>query len=274
MVMMTWLADVLRDAGLKVEESAGWKTRGNGEMGTVRGILAHHTAGPATGDRPSLNLVLNGRPDLEGPLSQLFLTRAGVFVVLAAGRCNHAGAGSWQGVTAGNSSFIGIEAENMGTKADPWPAVQMDAYVRGCAAILRHLGEDDVMVAGHKEYALPRGRKIDPLFDMIDFRAHVEHAMAGGADKPLSAVTVAIEDPRRSMLCKGDQGEDVKDLQSMLNRWLERNAGAQIVAKIPTMKIDGAFGPATQGVVKLVQAKAGLLQDGLVGPATWKALLA
>src|SRR5580700_4344959 len=49
-----------------------------------------------------------------GPLAQLGLGRDGTFYVVAAGRCNQAGQGSWQGVTTGNSSFIGIEAENTG----------------------------------------------------------------------------------------------------------------------------------------------------------------
>ena len=53
----------------------------------------------------------------------------------------HAGAGVWQGVTTGNSSFIGIEAENTGLPNDPWPAVQVEAYQRGVAAILKHIGK-------------------------------------------------------------------------------------------------------------------------------------
>lgn len=174
---LTWLADTLRAGGCKVTEIAGWQTRGRGEMGTVRGVLCHHTAGPKAGNAPSLNLIIHGRPDLAGPLSHLHLARDGTFSVIAAGRCNHAGAGAWRGVTTGNSSFIGIEAENMGTAADPWPDVQMEAYARGIAAILKHLGAPVSMCAGHKEYALPPGRKIDPSFDMGFFRAKVQAFM-------------------------------------------------------------------------------------------------
>lgn len=253
MFKMTWLADVLRAAGLKVEEVDGWQNRGRGDMATVRGILCHHTAGPLTGNAPSLNLVVKGREDLAGPLSQLVLGRDGTFHVVAAGRCNHAGAGAWQGVTSGNSSFIGIEAENAGTGKDPWPPVQMDAYARGCAAILKHLGEDSVMVAGHKEYALPRGRKIDPSFDMVTFRDRVDTIMKGGSN---AVPQVAATDPHRSMLRKGDQGEDVKLLQ----------------AKLGVFPQDGAFGPKTETAVKAWQEGAHLVADGLVGPATWNSL--
>ena len=179
---LTWLASVLRSAGLKVQEVDGWQSRGRAEMGVVKGILAHHTAGPKTGNAPSLNIVVHGRPDLPGPLSQLVLGRDGTFYVVAAGRTNHAGPGEWHGVTTGNSSFIGIEAENTGLPNDyPWPEVQMDAYARGCAAILTRAGAPVSMCAGHKEYALPKGRKSDPSFDMVTFRARVAAIMAGGA---------------------------------------------------------------------------------------------
>jgi hypothetical protein len=94
-----WLADTLREGGCNVSELAGWKTRGRpGAFGPVKGVLCHHTAGAYTGNSPSLNLIVNGRPDLSGPLSHLHLARDGAFTVVAAGRCNHAGAGSWHGV--------------------------------------------------------------------------------------------------------------------------------------------------------------------------------
>lgn len=174
----TWLADALREAGCAVIELAGWQTRGRpGVFGPVRGVLCHHTAGPLTGNAPSLSTIVHGRPDLPGPLSHLHLARDGTFTVVAAGRCNHAGAGQWHGITSGNTSFVGIEAENAGTAADPWPDHQVEAYARGCAAILKHIGAPVDMCVGHKEYALPPGRKIDPSFDMAAFRRTVSAFM-------------------------------------------------------------------------------------------------
>lgn len=174
-----WLADVLRAAGCNVVELADWQTRGRpGAFGPVQGILCHHTAGPLTGNAPSLGTVTGGRADLPGPLAHLHLARDGTYTVIAAGRCNHAGLGEWQGLTSGNTSFIGIEAENAGTSADPWPDHQMEEYARGCAAILNHINADEIMCAGHKEYALPAGRKIDPSFDMDAFRNKVSAFMA------------------------------------------------------------------------------------------------
>lgn len=247
-----WLAGVLRAAGCKVEEQPGWQTRGRGDMGTVRGVLCHHTAGARTGNAPSLKLVRDGRPDLPGPLSQLVLGRDGTFYVLAAGRCNHAGNGGWQGVTAGNSSFIGIEAENMGTGADPWPEVQIEAYARGVAAILKHIGAGAIMCAGHKEFALPRGRKIDPSFNMAAFRERVAFYMGQPNN---AAVPVEATDPVRDMLQRGDHGQDVKHLQHLLG-----------------IGDDGDFGGGTEAAVKAFQAAHGLTPDGKVGPATWEKL--
>lgn len=247
-----WLAACLRAAGLNVVERPGWLDRGRAEMGEVRGVLCHHTGGPLTGNAPSLALVEHGRPDLAGPLSQLVLGRDGTFFVVAAGRCNHAGAGLWQGVSAGNSSFIGIEAENAGTGADPWPEVQVDAYARGVAAILVRIGTPAIMCAGHKEYALPRGRKIDPSFDMDAFRARVAVHMTGRG----AAAPVPSANPLHAMLRQGARGDDVKLLQEKLG-----------------MASDGVFGPATDAAVRAFQASHGLAADGAVGPKTWEALL-
>lgn len=178
---LTWLPGVLRAAGLKVVEMPGWQMRGHGDMGTVRGVLLHHTAGAIHQNVAKLvDGLIVGRfnPRLEGPLSNLGLMEDGTYYVIAAGRGYHAGAGEWHGITEGNRAFIGIEAANTGVAGDEWDAAQMDAYRRGVAAILKHIGAPAIMAAGHKEYALPRGRKIDPSFDMVAFRRALEPLLA------------------------------------------------------------------------------------------------
>lgn len=181
---LTWLPGVLRGAGLNVIEVPGWQTRGHGDMGKVAGILCHHTCGPLHGDLADLNVLVKGRPDLAGPLCNLGLGRSGTIWMIAAGRGYHAGAGAWQGITDGNSRLIGIEAENTGesrgARADTWPDVQMEAYAKACAAILLHIKARPIMVAGHKEYARPIGRKDDPSFEMAAFRARIAAIMGQG----------------------------------------------------------------------------------------------
>ena len=248
---LTWLPDVLKAAGLKVEVQPGWETRGLGDMGIVRGVMCHHTAGPATGNMPCLGVITNGRPDLRGPLSQLGLGRDGTYYVIAAGKAQHAGKGRWQGVTTGNTNFIGIEAENRGIAADPWPEVQMLAYQRGVAAILAKIGVGAIMCCGHKEYALPLGRKSDPSFDMVDFRARVAALLTGNASVP----SPDIGDSPRPVLRRDARGALVKELQAKLG-----------------LPEDGIFGPNTEAKVRAFQQAHGLTADGVVGAKSWAAL--
>jgi peptidoglycan hydrolase-like protein with peptidoglycan-binding domain len=250
--LLTWLASELETAGLKVAEVPGWEDRGRAEMGPVKGIICHHTAGPKSGNMPSLRIIKDGRSDLPGPLAQLGLGRDGTFYVVAAGRANHAGAGSWRGFTNGNQNFIGIEAENSGTSDDIWPAIQMDAYHRGVAAILRRIGAPASMCCGHREYALPTGRKTDPLFDIDQFRADVNIIMGGG-NPPM--LIPAVDDQSRPTIRRGVQGTLVEQLQR----------------KLGMTAIDGNFGPNTEAAVRAFQALKGLVPDGIVGPKTWSA---
>jgi N-acetylmuramoyl-L-alanine amidase len=173
---LLWLPNVLRAAGLNVEEIEGWATRGHGDVSKIRGVICHHTRGPPHGNI-HLRILVEGRPDLAGPLCQLGLGRDGTYFCIAAGKAWHAGNGEWQGLTGGNSHFIGIEAEHTGLPGDPWPSIQMLAYKHGVAAILRHIGAQPIMCCGHSEYALPVARKDDPSFDMNIFRADVAALM-------------------------------------------------------------------------------------------------
>ena len=255
---LTWLSQVLLDAGLKVAEQSGWQNRGRGDVGRIVGVICHHTSGPKTGNMPSLGVVINGRDDLQGPLAQLCLGRDGTFFVVAAGRCNHAGMGNWQGFTSGNTNFIGIEAENTGELrgpgADfPWPTVQMDAYRHGVAAILKKIGANAIMCCGHKEYALPMGRKDDPSFDMNEFRRDVAAIMAGAA--PHLSIIPAIDSAGRPTLRRGDTGELVKQIQTKLG------VGAT-----------GNFDGETEAAVRQFQFDHGLVPDGIVGPRAWATL--
>jgi N-acetylmuramoyl-L-alanine amidase len=179
-VYLNDLATVIRASGMNVVEVAGWQSRNHGSLADVKSIICHHTAGSATGNYPSLNVVTNGRTDLRGPLAQLGLGRDGTVYVISNGVAWHAGATINDSVW-GNSHSIGIEAENTGTQ--PWPDVQVNAYAKLIAVLCKHYGLGIDRVKGHKEICYPAGRKIDPAGlpgDMNGLRGRVQAFLSGG----------------------------------------------------------------------------------------------
>jgi peptidoglycan hydrolase-like protein with peptidoglycan-binding domain len=262
---LTWLPDVLMDAGLKISLVPGWETHGHGNVGEIFGVICHHTGveNPQKLNMPTLKSLRDGRKAsgklkaLPGPLAQLGLARDGTYFVVGAGKAIHAGEGSFRGVS-GNSRFIGIEAENAGTPADfPWPPVQLDAYHRGVAAILKHLEKDATFCIGHKEYA--PGRKPDPDLNMDDFRSAVSAIMSGATPPPPPIPAVEPTPPAG--------GEPRKTLR----RFVEDELVKQVQAKVG-VKPDGKFGPGTEAAVRKFQRDHGMVADGIVGPKTWAAL--
>ncbi|GAB1823589.1 peptidoglycan recognition protein family protein [Herbidospora sp. RD11066] len=171
MPWLTQLADVARRTGFEVVEEPGWRTRGHGEMFPIQGVVCHHTAG-----WNDLHVVRDGRPSLDGPLSQFWLSRHAVIHVVAAGK-------SWQNAPSTsrhhqNSNSIGIEAENDGRT--PWPADQLRAFKALSAELCLEFGLTASRVCGHKEV---NTGKVDPhSLDMHKFRVDVAHLMANGAD--------------------------------------------------------------------------------------------
>lgn len=171
-VYIPWLADAGRLTGYPVVEVGGWKGRGHGGMRVVEGVVCHHTAGPKTGNMPSLGVITNGRAGLAGPLANYGLARDGTVFVVAAGCAWHAGASAWAGFNDLNDEFLGIEAEDDGDGR--WTDEQNDAYPRLVAAILFFCRRGSERACAHRECALPHGRKPDPTgINMIDLRNRV-----------------------------------------------------------------------------------------------------
>ena len=179
MVGQTWnvaamrkVADLLIKWGWHVAESPGWETRG---VGTLRAntIGCHHTGAEVDIDR----ILRDGRTDLKGPLCNFALHLDGTIVLMAAGTANHFGV-----ATIPNSQAWGIECtgpvpiSSQGPQAFP----NYKAYTALCVAIRTVEGWGVGTIKGHKEVALPDGRKPDPAFgdgfpkpypDMDRFRA-------------------------------------------------------------------------------------------------------
>lgn len=192
---LTDLADVLRAGGLRVVEAPGWQSRGvSGGQGmtAVRSGIVHHTATPDSrpGIFPTWSMLVAGRDldgdgDPDGPLSQLTVGRDGTWGVIAGGKAWHPGKVT-DSRLFGADVALGVEVEDDGSGV--MPPVQYAAVVKGCAVLGRHYG---ITWYGHKEVAAPKGRKIDPVFDMGLFRAHVKNS---GNATPAPAV-VTIPDP-------------------------------------------------------------------------------
>ena len=192
------LAKELQTAGLRVEVVPGWKTRGRPGLFDPIGVMDHHTASAAgSDDHPALGIVTHGRSDLPGPLAHFLLARSGKVIIVAAGRCNHAGAGGpfrWLGRDAGNARCVAIEAENNGL-GERWSSTQMDAFVLLNAVLLERLERDESYTVAHKEYTT---RKIDPSFDMATFRKRVGAALARLRQKRWQLNAVKVITGRRN----------------------------------------------------------------------------
>ena len=77
----------------------------------------------------------------------------------------------------------------------------------------------------------------------------------------LALVFVSFFSVAEASFRKGDQGEDIIQIQNRLN-----DLGYSVVA-------DGEYGSATATAVRNFQADKGLESDGIVGPATYRAML-
>ncbi len=83
-------------------------------------------------------------------------------------------------------------------------------------------------------------------------------------DAPIQEITNSYPG---TPLRPGSTGTNVTTLQVALNR-ISRNYPA-----IPKLTVDGVYGPATEAAVRVFQEVFGLTPDGIVGSATWYAII-
>lgn len=261
------LAQKLRAYGLRIHEVSGWETRRRPYNFEPKGVMVHHTAGTN-----SLNICVNGRSGLPGPLCQFLIHKNGTIYLISQGYSNHAGKGysgvlhdvmadkapkgdaSQMGYTdnfGGNSHFWGIEVENLGNGSDPYPDVQIDALVKLCAALCDMHGWSHNRVIHHREWTR---RKIDMSW-RGDIRGAVQRILAGGTYTQEGDI----------MMKRGDNGPKVAELQRQVNRVLyghhdpERSNDPEAA-----LKVDGDFGELTENAVKDVEGYQGWPQTGVV----------
>ena len=286
---LTGLADVVRAAGLEVTEVPGWLEHGRGPFAGLETIVCHHTAGPSAAadprDFPSFGIVRNGRPGLQGPLSNLGLGRSGRVYVFAAGKANHAGRVTL--AKYANAYAIGIEAENNGT-GEAWPTVQRTAYARLCAALVDAAASGDLIpgkrfpltpddVRAHREVCDPPGRKIDPTgIIMNPFREAVRRSLVDlrasrDAPRPKPPTAPPFPLPAGSYFGpKEGPDESVSGYYSHaldLKRWQER-----MIARGWKLKATGRYDAQTAKVAAAFRAEKHLEPGGgRIGPRLWAA---
>lgn len=243
---LTWLPEVLRARGLTVVEVSGWETRGV-DLDPIGGVVCHHTASAAgSGECPSLGIVVKGRPAtattpaLPGPLAQILLGRSGACYVVAAGKANHAGTGSYPTIppnTGGNAHLVGIEAENSGV-GEPWTSSQMAAYVLLVAALLDYLELDETVAVAHYEWRLPRGYKIDPRGPWLGGGDWY----SGGAS-PVNLSATARDFRHRVRVVLDSWSDDMNDEQDKLLRQAAADAAynRQLLDTVIRPKLDAVY---------------------------------
>lgn len=298
---VTELADRLRHYGLTVVEVAGWQTRGNEFPERPDGSMRHWTAGPISGLTPSLGVIINGRSDLPGPLANTYQSRIvdpnglDVVYVIASGKANHAGVGIWNGIV-GNYKFLGLEIEWAGptemfvgvNKRQLTSELIMRAMMDCCS------GTNDDDACEHREYATPKGRKIDT--NLTDIRQRMAELRAGSpaplppaipqpAPTPVPSPTLEYNmdtlDLRNAnvSVVTGRHVDNLQALMVPILAWGQRGdlvGGLLNAYAVP----DGKAGKGTQTALKVVQdilRYVGALKqdssDMICGPATWRAVI-
>lgn len=198
---LTDLANVMRGAGLVVQEEPGWQTRSRSSGGYSSGrpthVMVHHTAsGPSADGQSDVNYMCYSSENR--PVANLYLSRSGKVWVMAAGATNTNGKGGPIDncpLDSMNTHAVGIEAGNNGV-GEPWPMAQQNAFLAMTNALKTAYGIPHVR--SHWEYA--PGRKIDPAgpsqwasgsasWNMDAFRASLG---SGGGSSPLEASDMLV----------------------------------------------------------------------------------
>lgn len=148
-----------------------------------------------------------------------------------------------------------------------------DAALESCAQRLAQWVRDgkvtrNFKLAPHSDFFATAccGSKLKPKIPGI--RARVSAILDNGpvlnpqpgSDTSSNNPVSAQAPPYGGLLLKGSKGGYVRQAQQKL-----RDRGWNIA-------VDGSYGPKTEAIVRLFQKDKRLAQDGIVGPATWKAI--
>ncbi len=168
-----------------------------------------------------------------------------------------------KGESSGLSNHASGTAGDVNAPRHPLGAIHTfsDGQVRQIRQIL---DEVDGVVRWGGDYL---GRKDEMHFEIVRSEDFVDQVTKGLAGDPVTE----IEDRRGAwstalpgdrVLRQGMAGEDVRELQRILDAWYDT----------VHLRQDGFFGDATKAAARLFQRRSGLEADGVVGPDTWRGL--
>ncbi len=121
----------------------------------------------------------------------------------------------------------------------------------------------DAVFTFQNNYGLPVTGVVDANVFFAIERAY-QNAVS---DLPPSYRTAIGEPYPGRFIIEGDRGESVRIIQRYLNIVAQSNPA------IPTIAVDGIFGPRTKAAVIAFQRSLGFEQNGAVGPAEWAELV-
>lgn len=120
-------------------------------------------------------------------------------------------------------------------------------------------------------YQRMMGLPVNGIVDRVTWNALVSTYQSVLRARPIEEWlpgAVGLNLPGGIFLVEGMRGEPVRELQ------LAINTIARAYPNVPTVAVDGVFGPATRDAVSVLQAMFGLPATGAVGPLTWEDLAA
>lgn len=205
------VATGLRYNAVPVSFEPGWETRGNGYAfpgGQPQGLITHHTG---SGYGAGLAILINGRPDLDGPLCNCCTYPDGRIHIIAAHPANHAGASGGRSMgplpvtRLFNSRVWGNEVMYPGTQ--PWTAAQYRSARVLAGVICGILGVSVEHARAHAETSITgkwdpgKGEGPGVTFPMDRFRAEVWAALhAVHSEEDNSMQNISIRGTGRTVL--------------------------------------------------------------------------
>jgi hypothetical protein len=193
----TQLIKQLKEFKVPYMEFGTWKTHNRnsvGSWGPVHGFMVHHTGSDSTDQK---RLLRDGRSDLPGPLSHFGIAQDGTVWLIGWGRCNHAGKGDPDVLSAviaesygtkpptdnqatvdGNRYFYGVEIWYSGSHG--MTSSQYASLLKLSAAVCDFHGWSEKSIIGHGEWQPGKwdpGYKNGTMMDMNAVRNDVKAAL-------------------------------------------------------------------------------------------------